>query len=75
MMPQILSRLRDSLWHNTRVIMFNCPYCKAETDVVGTADFATIDLGRAICEHCGKEFIIVENLPMTEEQYRASKPQ
>ena len=43
--------------------------------MTGTADFPTIDMGRAICRHCGKEFIIVENLPMTQEQYHASKPQ
>lgn len=50
--------------------MFTCPYCKEETNVAGCADFATIDIGRAICEHCGKEFIIIENFPMTEAQYR-----
>jgi transcription elongation factor Elf1 len=55
--------------------VFPCPYCEKETDVTCGADFATIDIGRAVCEHCGKEFIIVENYPMTEEQYLASKLQ
>jgi rRNA maturation protein Nop10 len=30
----------------------------------------TIDMGRETCTHCGQEFLIVNDIPMTEQQYR-----
>jgi hypothetical protein len=56
------------------VSMFACPYCLATTDVPGAADFWMVEAASAVCEHCGKEFIIVENFPLTAEQYRAARP-
>jgi uncharacterized protein YbaR (Trm112 family) len=55
--------------------MFLCPYCRSETEVIGAAEFATIDIGRAICDHCGGEFLIIDNVPMKLEQYAKAKPQ
>jgi uncharacterized protein YbaR (Trm112 family) len=54
--------------------MFNCPYCKQQTNAPMAARFAAIDVMRANCENCDKEFVIVESLPVTEEQYQANKP-
>jgi uncharacterized Zn-finger protein len=39
-----------------------CPYCQAETEVLGTAEFAMIDVGRAICDYCGEGFLIIYNV-------------
>jgi uncharacterized protein YbaR (Trm112 family) len=50
-----------------------CPYCKKETNVPGSEPDA-MEVSRATCERCHKEFVIIENFPMTtKEQYRASK--
>jgi hypothetical protein len=54
--------------------MFACPYCKEKTDVQGAANLWMVFAAIAPCEHCGKEFVIVENFPMTEPQYRAASP-
>jgi len=40
---------------------FTCPYCGKETAVESPMD--TILIGRAICEHCGSEFLIENDLP------------
>jgi hypothetical protein len=32
--------------------------------------FDTIDFGRATCDHCKQEFMIVNDIPMTVQQYR-----
>ena len=46
-----------------------CPHCGQEIGISTTvlADYAF--LLRTRCEKCGKEFLIVEGVPMTEEQY------
>jgi ribosomal protein S27AE len=48
-----------------------CPRCGHEigTAIVALADHAY--LLRTQCEKCGKEFLIVDGIPMTEEQYRS----
>jgi transposase-like protein len=51
--------------------MFACPYCKEETDVPG-ANLRMVFAASAHCEHCGKQFVIVEYFPMTEVQYQAA---
>jgi len=46
-----------------------CPHCHEEIGIA-TADLADhAFLLRAQCEKCGREFLIVERLPMTDEQY------
>jgi transcription elongation factor Elf1 len=42
---------------------FDCPYCGRETMVDLPAQMDT--MGRATCEHCGKDFIIENDLPQT----------
>jgi hypothetical protein len=46
-----------------------CPHCHQEIGIATTdlADHAF--LLRAQCEKCGREFLIVERLPMTDEEY------
>jgi transcriptional regulator NrdR family protein len=46
-----------------------CPHCHHEigTSVVDLANNALLLQTR--CEKCGKEFLILEGVPMTEEQY------
>lgn len=48
--------------------MVLCPHCKAQTAI--PCGFDTIDVGRFTCEHCLTEFLIIDNVPMTEEQYQ-----
>src|SRR6266849_2956476 len=40
---------------------FTCPYCGKETVVESPMD--TILMGRAICERCGSEFLIENDVP------------
>ncbi len=49
--------------------VFLCPYCGRTTSVF-PEKFSTMDVDRNICEHCGKEILIVNDIPMTEEEYR-----
>ena len=41
--------------------VFPCPYCGQETIVDSPMD--TILMGRATCEHCGREFLIEKDVP------------
>jgi transcription elongation factor Elf1 len=41
---------------------FTCPYCGKETIVESPMD--TILMGRAICDECGREFQIENDVPM-----------
>jgi hypothetical protein len=43
------------------------PYCHKQIATVDFADSAFIL--RTLCEKCGKEFLIVDGVPVTEEQY------
>jgi len=46
-----------------------CPHCNQEIEI-STADLADhAFILRALCKKCGKEFRIVEGVPMTEQQY------
>jgi transposase-like protein len=46
-----------------------CPYCKQETGIGTAALFDTVLMSRKTCEKCGREFLIVNDMPMTQEQY------
>ena len=49
--------------------LMKCPHCGQEIGV-GTAALAGhAYLLRTQCEKCGKEFLIVDGFPITEEQY------
>jgi hypothetical protein len=51
--------------------MLACPHCQERTDVPRTVNFWMVHAASAACEDCGKQFIIVDNSPMTEAQYQA----
>jgi len=57
-----------ALWHSVLVII--CPHCGQEADDPKAALFDSISMGRLTCQHCGREFLVVDDVPMTEEQYR-----
>ena len=50
-------------------IMMTCPYCNQNTGIGTAAIFDTILMSRKRCERCGREFLIVNDVPMTQEQY------
>jgi hypothetical protein len=52
------------------VPMFTCPHCGFRTSIFGAIKFASIEFGRAKCDHCEQEFMIVNNVAMTKEEYR-----
>ena len=47
----------------------NCPHCGEQTGVGTAALFDSILMSRKQCEKCGREFLIVNDVPMTQEQY------
>jgi len=47
-----------------------CPYCKLETGIGTAALFNTVLMSRKTFDKCGRQFVIVNDAPMTEEQYR-----
>jgi transcriptional regulator NrdR family protein len=49
-----------------------CPHCGQEIGISTAALADHAFLLRTQCEECGKEFLIVEGVPMTEEQYSSS---
>jgi transposase-like protein len=46
-----------------------CPYCKQETGVGTAGLFDTVLMSRKTCEKCDRDFLIVNDVPMTQEQY------
>jgi len=46
-----------------------CPHCGQEIGISTAALADDAVLLRTQCEKCGKEFLIVEGAPMTDEQY------
>jgi hypothetical protein len=51
-----------------------CPHCGEQTKIGVTPLFDTILMARKRCDHCGLEFLIVNDEPMTEEQYEGKMP-
>jgi len=47
-----------------------CPHCKQETGIGTAALFDTVLMSRKTCDKCGREFLIVNDVPMTKEQYK-----
>jgi transposase-like protein len=46
-----------------------CPHCKQETGIGTAALFDHVFMSRKKCKRCGRDFLIVDGIPMTEEQY------
>jgi hypothetical protein len=66
-----------SVWefsYNLYAAMFACPYCQERTDVPKAVNFWMVHAASAACEHCGKQFVIVDDTLMTEAQYQAVSP-
>jgi len=51
--------------------MFTCPHCGQQTAIPCAEEFQWIDAGRFICEHCEKEFLVLDNVAMPEQDYAA----
>jgi hypothetical protein len=52
---------------------YTCPHCGQDSNDPKADLFDTIRIGRLMCAHCAREFLVVNDVPMTEEQYRQSK--
>jgi len=73
--------VRDSVHENRLDLAFatyselmQCPHCKSEVGV-GTVTLAEhAFMLRIPCEKCGREFLIVDGVAMTEEQYSSHPP-
>jgi len=46
-----------------------CPSCHNETGIGTAALFDHVFMSRKKCKRCGRDFLIVDGIPMTEEQY------
>ena len=69
----ILGAFLPSCWaQKGRTILKNCicPHCKLETGIGTAALFNTVLMSRKTCDKCGRQFVIINDVPMTEEQYR-----
>jgi uncharacterized protein (DUF983 family) len=53
----------------THLFTYVCPHCKQETGVGTAALFDTVLMSRKACDKCGREFLIVNDVPMTAEEY------
>jgi hypothetical protein len=49
-----------------------CPQYKQETGIGTAGIFDHVFMSRKKCERCGKEFLIVNGVPMKPEDYQAS---
>jgi hypothetical protein len=43
------------------------PHCGQQRAIPCAGEFAFIDVGRFTCERCGKEFLVLDNVPMIEQ--------
>jgi transposase-like protein len=50
-----------------KMAMLTCPHCGQRTTIACAEEFAFIDVGRFTCEHCEKEFLVLDNVPMREQ--------
>jgi uncharacterized protein YbaR (Trm112 family) len=53
--------------------MLACPYCHRLATIPSDAEFQFIDIGRLTCEHCEREFLIIDNVPVIEDQPTGKK--
>ena len=47
-----------------------CPHCHKQTGIGTASVFDHVLMSRKICEKYGREFLIVNDVPLTEELYR-----
>jgi hypothetical protein len=53
--------------------MFKCAHCGQETNDPKAALFDSIFMARVTYQHCLREFLVVDDVAMTEEQHREKK--
>jgi len=53
---------------------FTCPHCRKQTEHPQALAFDKLMMSRASCRHCGKEFLIVDDVPMTPAEYQKRSP-
>ena len=46
--------------------MLECPYCHKQTAIPGDGEIVSIDVARLTCDHCDKEFLVIDNVPVIE---------
>jgi len=51
--------------------MLICPHCGQQTTIPCAEEFEWIDAGRVTCEHSEREFLVVDNVQMPEQDYAA----
>jgi transposase-like protein len=49
--------------------MLTCPHCGQQTTYPFAPEFSRVYTGRFICGHCAKEFFVLDNLTVTEEEF------
>jgi transposase-like protein len=60
----------DAIFEPRKTTGMICPHCHQETGIGTAAALDQIFMSRKACEKCGKEFLIVDGVPMSEDQYR-----
>jgi transposase-like protein len=53
--------------------MLPCPHCGRQNTFGTSAEFDFIEDGRFTCEHCHQVFLVLNHVPMTEEQFEATE--
>jgi len=51
-------------------LTFSCPHCGEPVDDPKLGLFDSVAMARVTCGACQREFLIVDNTPVTLEQYR-----
>jgi DNA-directed RNA polymerase subunit RPC12/RpoP len=56
--------------HRGTQMTYICPHCGQDANDPKADLFDSISMGRLTCANCAREFLVVDDVPMTEEQYR-----
>jgi uncharacterized protein YbaR (Trm112 family) len=48
--------------------MIACPYCGKDVTIPCEAQLNTMEIGQHVCEHCGREFLMIDNMPTMEDR-------
>jgi hypothetical protein len=51
--------------------MLTASHCGQQPLCLCAEEFGSIDVGRFTCEHREKEFLVLDNVPMMEQEYAA----
>jgi transposase-like protein len=59
----------DAIFQARKSEGITCPHCHDETGIETAAALDQTFMSRKACEKCDREFLIVDGVPMTEDQY------